>query len=99
MTENTIIQFLTWAVVIEALGLAFLYLTARNLPLAADVVEAFWGAIKRIIPLLRRLFDPNTALALALKSKGIPAELADMAAEWGADQLEEALQKHIANES
>lgn len=81
MENNQLIIDLIYALVYLALTGAVAYITK----LSAVQVKA---AIIEVVPVLRRLFDPNTALSRWLKARGIDPATADQAAEVVADALE-----------
>jgi hypothetical protein len=77
-----------YAFAIFWLAVGSLKALTQGLPLAGDAADEIKNLVLKFIPILRRIFDPNTALAKALKAKGVSDEVADSAAELGADILE-----------
>ena len=86
--ENDVIVFLINGGIIGWLIVTVLMALAKGLPLAGETVDEVKQLVLKIAPILRRLFDPNTALANALKAKGVDPAIADSAAELTADVLE-----------
>jgi hypothetical protein len=86
--ENDIVLILMYAFAIFWLAVGSLKALTQGLPLAGDAADEIKNLVLKFIPILRRIFDPNTALANALKAKGVNPEIADSAAELTADVLE-----------
>jgi hypothetical protein len=77
-----------YAFAIFWLGVGVLKALVQGVPLAGDATDEIKNLVLKFIPILDRLFNPNTALAKALKAKGVSPEIADTSAELGGDVLE-----------
>ncbi len=93
--ENDLIIILAYGVVIIGLVGVNAALLALGLPKVDEAYNALWRTLMNFAPVLRRLFDPNTRLAKALESKGLPAGVADQIAELGADKIEQAARPYL----
>jgi hypothetical protein len=85
--DTSTILFVVNAFTLLWIGVGILYALAKGLPLATENVQKFKELAQELAPALRRIFDPNTALAKALKAKGIDPEFADKVSELTADTL------------